>query len=1037
MGGSDDDIDSLVRAVAVAPAVTPPMRRQTTPRTRLEQGDVLGGRFELQALAGRGGMGEVWKSLDRESGATVAVKRIGVDDASSIARFEREARVLAAIDHPTVVRHVGHGVGDGEPWIAMEWLDGRDLASHLLVERMSMTDTCRVGARIAEALACVHGLGIIHRDVKPSNIFLVGGDPATAKLLDLGIARSTVEATSLTATHAVVGSVGYIAPEQARAVDDLDVRADLFSLGCVLYECVTGAPAFAGKQAVAALLKVMWDEVPRLSSVRAGVPRALDDLVAAMMEKDRARRPSSARAVVQALATLDAAVATAPTEVGAPLQSERRVASVILARQVGDLHDVDGALAELASRFDASMVSLDGSYTLVSMESGGAATDRAYRSACLALALRDQLGASIALATGTGVSSGRMVLGPVVDRAVELLAAAGDHSVVVDDVTEGLLGDRFEIEQTATSHVLLRARTQLAVRTLLGKPTPTVGRERELAMLGSMWTTCMEDRVASAAVVVAGPGMGKSRIRYELEQRIRGQSPDVNVLLARADPFAAGSALRLSREIVRAGMGLHDVPDALLATTVHARVRELCGDDADRIAEIITEMIGVANDAPSPRLVAARQDPTVMRDEVRRAVVLWLKAEAQRVPILLMLEDLHWGDPGSVEHVDDLLRVRDLDVMVLALARPEVRGLFPALWQRAAPITIELGPLTAKAAERLVTTVLGDRLQPTVLAKLVERADGNAFFLEELIRFAADGRSDEPPETVRAMVQSRFDRLAPELRRVARAASVFGERVSDVGVAAVLGSDVRHALDALAEHEIVDRSPTARRPGLVEYIFRHALIQDAVYAMLTEHDRVAAHRRAAMWMVSAGDTDALAIAEHFERGGTPAEAIPWLLEAARSASASHDTSRTIDLTKRAIAHGAAGEVHGQLLTLQSEAYGTMWLLLEATATVEEALTLLAVDSVEYTSAAATGFGTAAFGNIEMSARLQAAIPKLLEILPTSAPSERTGFQRFGIESALWIKGLVDAATDQCMRHRARSAAIAESDAYRHWADLCE
>ena len=116
----------------------------------------------------------------------------------------------------------------------------------------------------------------------------------------------------------------------------------------------------------------------------------------------------------------------------------------------------------------------------------------------------------------------------------------------------------------------------------------------------------------------------------------------------------------------------------------------------------------------------------------------------------------------------------------------------------------------------------------------------------------------------------------------------------------------------------------------------------------------------------------------------------------------------------------------------------MWVLPEAIAAAEEALTLLPVDSVEHTSAAATGLAAAVFGNIEMSARLQAAIPKLLEILPTLAPSERTGFQRFGVDSALWSTGLVDAAIDQCMRHRARSTvAIAESEAYRHWGDICE
>lgn len=980
-------------------------------------------------------MGEIWRARDRDTGRTVAVKRIHSLEANAVARFEREARLLAAIDHPAVVRHLGNGVDAGEPWFAMEWLYGRDLASLLRVKQLSFEDARRVVMRIAGALASVHAQGVIHRDVKPSNIFLVDDDPARATLLDLGIARSTLETSELTATHAVVGSVGYLAPEQARGADDLDARADVFSLGCVLYEAIGGQPPFSGRQPLAVLLKILWDEPARLSSLRAGVPPALAAFVAAMMAKERSRRPSSADEVSHMLATLDL---DTPSVAAPALGGERRVASLVVARQT--THAPDAALlAELATRFDATVVPFDGAFTLVGIDmESGAATDRAYRSACLALELRDKLGTTIALATGSGMSSGQITLGPVVDRAVELLGAANERPiVVVDDITEALLAERFQIEREPACHVLAQPRTQASVRTLLGKPTPTVGRERELGILSSLWATCIEERVASAAVVVGGPGMGKSRLRFELEQRIRALTPEVRVLLARADPFAAGSALRLSREIVRVGMGLHDVPDAQIASAVHARAAELCGDEAERVAEILDEVLGVANAAPSPRLVTARQDPTVMRDEVRHAVVAWLRAEAQRAPLLLVLEDLHWGDPGSVDHLDDLLRLREQPVMVLALARPEVRQLFPGLWQRSAPVTVDLGPLSPKAAERLVRAVLGDAVQPALVAKLVARADGNAFFLEELIRFAADGHADEPPETVRAMVQSRFDRLAPELRRIARAASVFGEHVSDLGVSAVLGANSRQALDALAEHEILDRSRRPRRRSVAEYTFRHALIHDAVYAMLTEADRVAAHHAAATWMVAAGDTDALAIAEHFERGGAPSEAIRWLLEAARRASASHDLLSTVDVTKRAIAHGAAGEVRGHLLTLLAEAYSTMWMLGEALAAAEEALTLLPADSIEYTSAATTGFATATFANAEMSARLQAAVPQLLAQLPASAPSERTGFQRFAVESGLWHRGLVDAATDQYARHRARVSPVAESDAYRHWAAICE
>src|SRR5689334_4275300 len=123
---------------------------------------LLGGRFELIERAGRGGMGEIWRARDRDTGRTVAVKRVRSLEANAVARFEREARLLAAIDHPAVVRHLGHGVDAGEPWFAMEWLYGRDLASLLRVRRLSFDDARRVVVRIAGALASVHAQGVIH-----------------------------------------------------------------------------------------------------------------------------------------------------------------------------------------------------------------------------------------------------------------------------------------------------------------------------------------------------------------------------------------------------------------------------------------------------------------------------------------------------------------------------------------------------------------------------------------------------------------------------------------------------------------------------------------------------------------------------------------------------------------------------------------------------------------------------------------------------------------------------------------------------------
>src|SRR5262249_53035648 len=149
----------------------------------------------------------------------------------------------------------------------------------------------------AGALSALHGRGILHRDIKPSNVLLVGGAPEAATLLDLGIARYADATRRMTQTGSVIGTPGYMSPEQARADHDLDPRADVFSLGCVLFECLAGRAAFAGEHAIAILARILLEDAQPPSQSRPGLPRALDELVLRMLAKDRANRPPSAAAV--------------------------------------------------------------------------------------------------------------------------------------------------------------------------------------------------------------------------------------------------------------------------------------------------------------------------------------------------------------------------------------------------------------------------------------------------------------------------------------------------------------------------------------------------------------------------------------------------------------------------------------------------------------------------------------------------------------------------------------------------------------------
>jgi eukaryotic-like serine/threonine-protein kinase len=185
----------------------------------------------------------------------------------------------------------------------MEWLEGEDLADRLKRGPLDVADVVSLGIRVASALSAAHALGIVHRDVKPSNIFLRNGQVGLATVLDFGVARPGWQgaASAATRTGALLGTLGYMAPEQAVGARSADSRADIFSLGCVLFECLTGAPLFPGAHAVEILANVLTLPIPHPRELRKEVPERLDALVLRMLSRDRAARPPDCDAVVAAL----------------------------------------------------------------------------------------------------------------------------------------------------------------------------------------------------------------------------------------------------------------------------------------------------------------------------------------------------------------------------------------------------------------------------------------------------------------------------------------------------------------------------------------------------------------------------------------------------------------------------------------------------------------------------------------------------------------------------------------------------------------
>ena len=305
---SPDDLRETVHARLRRHALdaTAPGSHVETAGPSAEALSALGSSVRVVRRAARGGMGTVYEGVDLSDGSRVAVKAAPFHDEMREARLLRESEALAALDIPEIVAlHRTIVTADRTLFIIMDWLDGEDLGVRLSRGTLDVREVFAMGCCVATALGAAHAVGILHRDVKPSNIFLRDGRADRAVLIDFGLARIP-EAVPLTVLGGIIGTPGFLAPEQLLGSAEITARVDVFALGCTLFEALTGRAPFAGDNAMAALANVLLRVAPLASSQRPDIPPALDALVAEMLARDPLQRPLDGTAVVERLRAIGA-----------------------------------------------------------------------------------------------------------------------------------------------------------------------------------------------------------------------------------------------------------------------------------------------------------------------------------------------------------------------------------------------------------------------------------------------------------------------------------------------------------------------------------------------------------------------------------------------------------------------------------------------------------------------------------------------------------------------------------------------------------
>jgi len=290
------------------------------------------GPYEVLTKIGVGGMGEVYKAQDTRLNRTVAIKILTESfarDPTRLQRFEQEARILAALNHPNIIAVFDYGIHDGKPYLVTEFLSGETLRERLSEGALPVRKAIAYAFEIAEALSVAHDNGIVHRDLKPENIFLT--TEGHVKVLDFGLARSsppsersddspTISGVVDTAPGTVMGTVGYMSPEQVRG-QAVDYRSDIFSLGTVLYEMISGRRAFHGASSVETMNAILKDDPPELLGDHPEIPSAVDRILRHCLEKEPQHRFESARDLAFDLASLSTASDSSGRQ---PLLSKQR-----------------------------------------------------------------------------------------------------------------------------------------------------------------------------------------------------------------------------------------------------------------------------------------------------------------------------------------------------------------------------------------------------------------------------------------------------------------------------------------------------------------------------------------------------------------------------------------------------------------------------------------------------------------------------------------------------------------------------------------
>jgi hypothetical protein len=921
----------------------------------------FGDRYELGECLGHGGFGAVFRAFDHRLGRPVAIKVARAY--AEPERLLREARSLAQFRHDGIVFVFDVDVSPARCLVVSELLPGPSLSDWLEGldgRRTAPTKAVQIVAAVADALAHAHSKSIIHRDVKPSNIVFAENERPV--LVDFGLALSDLD---VAAEHGLVsGTPSFMAPEQALGrAHRPDGRTDIYGLAATLYAMLCGRPPFRGRTSADVMRQVREDEPQPLRQIRPDVPPELERACLKGMAKNPADRYTTAADFADALrravgllpgpvlpsTITERAVPTSPVPpvvpapAAAPAHPSTRVPraerrQVTLLQCAFEPGAADDDPTEHVAAFQAACAEAVTAHGGLVLPASGTAFSACFGypvaredaprqavRAALAVAGRAPL-AVVVVGTGLAVvteqpSAPPVVVGDAATLTAALLAQAPRGQVVIAESTVRLVDWFFDcapagevvprgMRPVRYSEVKAERGARNRVEAVdAARLTPLVGRDREVALLTERWELTAEG-VQNVILLVADPGLGKSRLVRVLRDSVAppsGGSPtdsssgvvaNAAVVEWYCSPYHQDSpfypiidyfdrAYRLSRE-----------PDpAQRLDRLITRLREDGVPDPEDQA-LLAALLSVPT---GDRLPLPALSPERLRERTQEAVLGWLSARAGYVPVLFVVEDLHWIDPSTEALLGSFVdRGGEPRVLAVFTFRPEYE---PPWKGKAVQTQVALNRLTRAQVAELVRAQAGAREVPAaVIERIAERTDGVPLFVEEFARLLAergpgDGIETAVPATLNDLLLARLDRMASN-KEVVQLGAVLGRTFSYAVVRAASDLDepaLRAELDKLVDAGLLF---VKGAPPRCTYTFKHALIQDAAYQSMVKKQRQQFHRRAAEKLEGqfpeVAQTQPELLAQHFTEAGAVACAVGYWLKAgqrARERSANREAIR--------------------------------------------------------------------------------------------------------------------------------------------------